>query len=135
MFSFMSWWFLCGPMCQDDTDYLLPSHWLSESHWIEQWLQAACYLQEKTRHRSSHGCSVKSEGLCGWKQGWTWQIRISPEVECLDAWKDGPDTEMFKNSHSCTRTMKTGMRKLKSVQDCIVDASLSFLSLAFIKTK
>merc|ERR1712183_184093 len=41
---------------------------------------------------------------------------------------------LLKKGHSCYRQRRTGERKRKSVRGCIVNANLSVLSVAIVKT-
>lgn len=67
-------------------------------------------------------------GLCSGNTCWKWQTKLSHEATCLDSCQM---CLLLSKGNSCNRPRRPGGRKCKykSVQECIVAASLSCLNL------
>lgn len=65
-------------------------------------------------------------------------VQISGESDKQGTMKPGGTTHscvclLLSKQHSCYRPRRTGERKCRSVQGCIVDANLSVLNLVILK--
>lgn len=71
---------------------------------------------------------VKNGSLCSGNTCWKWQTKLSHEATCLDSCQM---RLLLSKGNSCNRPRRPGGRKCKykSVQECIVDDSLSCLNL------
>lgn len=69
---------------------------------------------------------LKLGGLYGGNLCWDLQTRLSHEATCLDSCQMHL---LLSKGNSCSRPRRPGGRKCKSVQECIVDASMSCLNL------
>ena len=118
----------CRPL-QNEAEHLFPSHWLLIEVDDEQKLH--------TFYKKRMATEVAADTLGEEWKGYVVQISGGNDKQGFPT-KQGVFTHsrvclLLSKGHSCYRPRRTGEKKRKSVQGCIVDANLSVLNLAIMK--
>ena len=114
---FFLWCLLSSWLCQDETEYLFPSHWLSETHGRGCWTQVSCFPWEAAHgYRSSCSyCRWRVEGFPigggNHKQGFPTKQGLSTHHRVQ---------LQLRKGQSCYKPRRTGKRK--PVHRYIMDA-------------